>query len=137
MAPGLTDVLPSASPTFQHRPLKDLFPDGIKTSGQQSPLYEDLRPYDEFPEEITGPTLWKAEDYKNNPERWTHYFTEKEIAEMSDAAEKFRAAGIPLTGISKVSYTNRVQFQYTQKHVGEFLASEPVAILDIYAFRTS
>ena len=102
MAPGLTDVRPSTSSTAQNRPWKDIFPDGIKTSGQHSPVYKDLRPYEEFPEEINGPTLWKAEDYKDNPERWTHYFTEKEIAELSEAADDFKAAGIPLIGISKV-----------------------------------
>ena len=103
MAPGLTDVQPRGPPGPNRRVLKDIFPDGIKTSGQHSPVYSKLRPYEDFPEKITGPTLWKAEDYKANPERWTHHFTEDEIVEMSEAADKFRAAAVPLTGISRVS----------------------------------
>jgi hypothetical protein len=102
MAPGLTDVQASVSPTLDRRSLRETFPDGIKTSGQQSPVYDELRLYDDFPDEITGPTIWKAEDYSNNPERWTHHFTEEEVAEMSEAADKFKAAALPLTGISKV-----------------------------------
>lgn len=75
---------------------------GIKTSGQHPPLYDQLKPYSEYPKEITGPTVWKAEDYANNPERWTHEFTKDEIAEMSDAADRFLAGNVPLTHISKV-----------------------------------
>ena len=103
MAPGLTDVLPNTDQTLDRHPLKEIFPDGIKTSGQHSPVYSQLLPYEEFPAEITGPTLWKAEDYNHNPERWTHHFTAEEIAEMSAAADKFKAAALPLTGISRVN----------------------------------
>ena len=81
---------------------RKLFPDGIKTSGQHPPLYDQLRPYSDFPREITGETVWKAEDYANNPERWVHVFNSQEIAELSAAADKFLADKIPLTGISKV-----------------------------------
>ncbi|KAI4133054.1 MAG: hypothetical protein LQ347_002326 [Umbilicaria vellea] len=105
MAPGLTDLLPSST----HLPnsavqSKAIFPDGIRTSGQHPPQYNQLQPYSSFPEEITGPTVWTAEHYANNPERWTHHFTEEEIAEMSDAADQFIAAGNPLTGITKESF---------------------------------
>ena len=107
MAPGLTESLPQAPHTlFQnHKAPRDLFPDGIKTSGQLAPVYNQLKPYSAFPKEITGPTVWKAEDYKNNTERWTHHFTSDEIAELSDAADKFIADAIPLTGITKVCQT--------------------------------
>ncbi|KAK7529802.1 uncharacterized protein J3D65DRAFT_648491 [Phyllosticta citribraziliensis] len=83
---------------------RNVFPDGIKTSGQHPPLYDQLRPYEDFPKEITGPTVWKAEDYKNNPERWTHPFSDEEVAELGAAADKFIADGIPLTGISKENF---------------------------------
>ncbi len=104
MAPALTPSLQHQSPGIVkgHAP-RSIFPDCIKTSGQHPPLYEQLRSYKDFPEEITGPTVWDTEDYKNNPERWTHWLTVDEIAELNDAADKFRAASIPLTGISKVS----------------------------------
>ena len=106
MAPGL--ITPPAEQ--QHNPIEskktvplDVFPDGIKTSGQHPPLYDQLRPFEDFPDEITGPTVWHAEDYKHNPERWTHQFSEDEIAELSAAADQFKESGTPLTGISKVS----------------------------------
>jgi hypothetical protein len=82
---------------------RKIFPDGIKTSGQHPPLYDALRPYSDFPKEITGPTVWKAKDYITNPESWVHDFSEEEIEELSTVADKFLADGIPLTGISQVS----------------------------------
>lgn len=92
---------------------KSMFPDGIKTSGQHPPLYNELRPYQNFPDQIAGPTLWKPENYKNNPERWTHWFTDDEIAELSEAADDFRDAEIPLTGISKVALQFRCMISIT------------------------
>jgi hypothetical protein len=83
-----------------------IFPDGIKTSGQHPPLHHALRPYSAFPKDITGPTVWKAEDYINNPERWVHDFSEEEIEELSAVADEFLANNIPLTGISQVSRHN-------------------------------
>lgn len=81
---------------------RDIFPDGIRTSGQHPPVYDQLKPYSEFPKEITGPTLWRREDYVNNPEKWVHPFTDDEVQELSDTADQFIAAGTPLTGITKV-----------------------------------
>ena len=104
MAPGLTESFPNHTPTIEKQVSPSIFPDGIKTSGQHPPLYHQLSPYEVFPHEITGPTVWNAGDYRNNPERWTHWFTDEEIAELSEAADKFRDAGIPLTGISKVAF---------------------------------
>ena len=80
----------------------DIFPDGLKTTGQHPPLYDELHPYEKFPKSISGPTLWKAEDYRDAPERWTHRFNEEEVAELSATADAFLAAKIPLTGITKV-----------------------------------
>ncbi|BCS04666.1 TauD/TfdA family dioxygenase [Aspergillus luchuensis] len=82
----------------------DVFPDGLKTTGQHPPLYEHIHPFDKFPKEITGPTVWKPEDYSNNPEKWTHRFTEEEIEELSAAADGFLEAKIPMTGISKSNF---------------------------------
>lgn len=85
-----------------YTPLRAQFPDGIKTSGQHAPYYEELRSYEEFPEEIAGPTVWKAGEYQDDPERWTHQLTEREINEIGNAADRFKAAGLPLLNISKV-----------------------------------
>jgi len=65
-----------------------------------------LRPYSDFPKVITGESVWKAEDYVNNPERWVHVFNDEEIDELSAVADKFIADKIPLTGMSKAS--NRI-----------------------------
>lgn len=84
----------------------DIFPDGLKTTGQQNPIYEQLRPLTDFPKEITGPTVWKAEDYRDAPETWTHQFTDEQIAELSENADRFIASDTPLTGISKVCFAH-------------------------------
>ncbi|PYH46519.1 TauD/TfdA family dioxygenase [Aspergillus saccharolyticus JOP 1030-1] len=82
----------------------DIFPDGLKTTGQHPPLYEHIHPFDRFPKEITGPTVWKPEDYRDNPEKWTHRFTAEEVEELSQAADEFLAKKTPLTGISKHNF---------------------------------
>lgn len=105
MAPGalVQDPVDSTSlRTKNHDAPRDVFPDGIRTSGQHPPVYEDLKPYSEFPEEISGPTVWRREDYINNPEKWVHPFTDEEIQELSDTADRFIESGTPLTGITKV-----------------------------------
>ncbi|KAI9044115.1 TauD/TfdA family dioxygenase [Aspergillus affinis] len=83
----------------------DIFPDGLKTTGQHPPLADHIHPFDKFPKEISGPTLWKAEDYREHPEKWTHRFSDEEIAELSGAADAFLQNKIPLTGISKSNFT--------------------------------
>ena len=91
-----------------------IFPDGIKTSGQHPPNYEELSAYEEYPGSIDGPTVWSPEAYRNNPERWVHYFSEEEIEELSTAADNFRACGTPLTGIAKVRGTPFVRARLCQ-----------------------
>ena len=102
MNTGSLNGLPNLAPSEKYIPLRGHFPDGIKTSGQQAPYYDELRSYEEFPEEIIGPTVWKAEEYQNRPERWTHQLTKEEVQEVSEAAENFKAAELPLLNISKV-----------------------------------
>jgi hypothetical protein len=107
MAPSSTFDIPPTPPHNLSNPAqgvvdRKIFPDGIKTSGQHPPLYHLIRPYSEFPKDIKGETVWKAEDYTNNPERWVHVFNEEQISELSAAADKFLADKTPLTGISKV-----------------------------------
>ncbi|KAI1106798.1 Clavaminate synthase-like protein [Jackrogersella minutella] len=83
---------------------RSIFPDGLKTTGQHPPLYDQVYPYSAFPKRIEGPTEWKAEDYSNNPERWVHQFSEDELAEISKTADDFIELGLPLTGISKDNF---------------------------------
>lgn len=80
-----------------------LFPDGLKTSGKKVPRYDAIKPYEVFPTEITGETVWKAEDYADAPEKWTYRFNLEQLGELSDAADAFIASGVPRTGISRVS----------------------------------
>ena len=103
MAPAITDSMPAPPHTLSSTPVvsKAIFPDGLKTSGQHGPIFSRLKPYSEFPKEISGPTVWKAADYQNNPERWTHVFSDEEILELGKAADDFIASGTPLTGVSK------------------------------------
>lgn len=111
MAPGiLTDEAPPVLPTkvlSNEDAPRNIFPDGIRTSGQHPPLYDALKPYSEFPKEITGPTVWTKEEFESRPEAWTHPFTDEEIADLGRAADAFIASGTPLTGISKVSPPTR------------------------------
>ena len=79
------------------------FPDGLKTSGQHPVLETAVYPYEAFPKEITGPTVWRKEDYQNQPDRWTHPFTDAEVSELGKAADDFIASGKPLTALERVS----------------------------------
>ncbi|GAQ07041.1 hypothetical protein ALT_4362 [Aspergillus lentulus] len=81
-----------------------LFPDGLKTTGQHPPLYDHLQPFEHFPKEITGPTVWTAAEYRDHPEKWTHRFTASELDELSRTADEFIRNKIPLTGISKENF---------------------------------
>ncbi|KAL8386782.1 hypothetical protein RB595_010394 [Gaeumannomyces hyphopodioides] len=110
MAPGIlvSDPLPAAAaPTKAARndeADRSVFPDGIRTSGQHNPIYELLQPYDKFPKEITGPTVWLKERFEADSAAWTHRLTETEIAELGAAADAFIASGTDLTGISKSNF---------------------------------
>ncbi|KAJ5179848.1 hypothetical protein N7492_003058 [Penicillium capsulatum] len=104
MAPALTDALPTAPHTLAGAAPLDIFPDGLKTTGQHAPLYDHILPFDRFPREITGPTVWKAEEYRENPEKWTHTFTPEQVGELSAAADAFLASKTPLTGITKKNF---------------------------------
>ena len=88
--------------TLNNAAPKSLFPDGLKTSGQHNPIYAQLTPPSQFPKEISGPTVWKAEDYRDHPERWTHVFSKEEIAELGGAADEFIKKGWKLTAMAKV-----------------------------------
>lgn len=140
MAPRLISTLPQQTSRTKEPVLKSIFPDGIKTSGQHPPIYEDIKPYDAFPSDISGPTLWNADDYKNNPERWTHPLAETEIEEFSKAADDFRAAGIPLTGIAKVYFPFLHSYKITiarntHTAIGKFSLTHPIVLARIHPHR--
>jgi hypothetical protein len=79
--------------------------DGSKTTAQQPPFYEEVRPYSDFPKVITGPTALTKDGFSGSPEKeaiWKHPFTEEEPEELSTAAEQHLASGRSLTEMSKV-----------------------------------
>ena len=136
MAPGLTATLPSHTPTPGKQIPRSIFPDGIKTSGQHPPLYHRLSPYQDFPHDISGPTVWNADDYKDNPERWTHCFTDDELAEMSGAADRFRDSGVPLTGISKVNFKEKHAGTTADNALGQLPAASSFHLPRVHPQRT-
>lgn len=104
MAPALTEAPYEAQLFSYDKPNKLIFPDGIKTSGQTNPDYDQIKPFDEFPKKITGKTVWEAKDFADDPEKWVHRFTEQEVKELSHAADAFIASETPLTGICKEKF---------------------------------
>ncbi|KAL8677368.1 MAG: hypothetical protein Q9186_006203 [Xanthomendoza sp. 1 TL-2023] len=125
MAPGLTSLdSETTSNSWVTKPQvsRAIFPDGIKTSGQHPPIYHELRDFQSFPHSINEPTLWNAEDYRDHPERWVHRFSQEELADLSTAADSFRAAGTPLTGIT--------QDNFPLPHFSSFLRSIRKELLD-------
>ncbi|KAI7424892.1 Clavaminate synthase-like protein [Hortaea werneckii] len=105
MSPSIA-VSPTQEAATADTPIvsKAIFPDGIKTSGQHGPIFSRIRPYEDFPKHITGPTVWKAEDYRDHPERWTHVFSDEEIRELEKSTDDFMASGAPLTGITRDNF---------------------------------
>lgn len=107
MAPGIITTPPEpahvlSSKRDNNNAPRDIFPDGLRTSGQTEPNYDLLHPYEQFPRHISGPTVWRREDFVNSPEKWVHVFQADEIEELGTAADEFIARKIPLTGISRV-----------------------------------
>ncbi|GAA95689.1 uncharacterized protein L969DRAFT_44919 [Mixia osmundae IAM 14324] len=74
------------------------------TSGQHDPVLDLLAPYSEFPKEIRGKTVWTATEYANAPERWISRWTEQQLEDLSEAADRWAASGRPLTEITKETF---------------------------------
>ncbi|KAJ5286700.1 hypothetical protein N7478_002386 [Penicillium angulare] len=114
MAPAAT----ASAPIAPHDLVKDaplhIFPDGLRTTGQHAPLYDHIAPFDKFPKQITGPTVWNPEEYRSKPEKWTHQFTPDQVEELSSAADAFLQSKTPLTGISKNNFRVPVLAPYLE-----------------------
>lgn len=101
--PEHDSILP-LPPTY-YGPLKadpTVFPDGLKTSGQHCPIASLIRPYEEYPKKIEGPTVWGKADFQEKPDKWQRTFSAEEVEEIGQAADDFIGSGVPLTGITKV-----------------------------------
>lgn len=100
VAPGLRG-LPAGLP--YHQPVdRKVFPDGLRTSGQHPPVESQLRPFEAFPTEITGPTIWEGSVISKRQEEWVHVWSENELNELLQAVDAFTISGIPLININKV-----------------------------------
>lgn len=110
MAPAIVETAPSSTPVSSKLSSKavdtSVFPDGVKTSGQLDPIYDQLYPYSAFPKQIstTAPTYWDAADYDPNPSLWQHPFSPEELDSLSKAADEFIAQGLPITGITPSNF---------------------------------
>jgi len=94
MAPSISE-LPAQATLSEHKKFNGL------TAGQLEPLFDQIAPFEDFPEFATGPTVWDAADYRHSPEKWVHRWTDEEIAEIERATDGFRAAGHGITDIKK------------------------------------
>ena len=75
-----------------------------RTSGQHEPLFDLITPYEQFPQEITGPTVWEPKDFVDHPEKWIHRWSAAELAEIDMAARAFDASGQPLTAVTAARF---------------------------------
>ncbi len=127
MAPSIAETVSDPVTSNGSSLKKSVFPDGLKTSGKHNPIYSLLRPYEDFPKEISGPTVWKADHYRDHPERWTHVFSPGEIDELGNAADNFIPSSTPLTGISRVSVP---AFNHSQRltYIGPLSITNPSSV---------
>ena len=82
----------------------DIFPDGMRTSGQHPPIESQLKPFEDFPTNIAGRTVWKATDLAKITSSWIHVLESLEIEELDRATEDFMSRGVSLVTINKVSF---------------------------------
>jgi hypothetical protein len=75
------------------------------TQGQHDVLFDLVQPYEHFPKQITGSTVWRAEDFRAEPERWQKRWSEEHVRELEEAYEAFERTGLPLTAITRVRHT--------------------------------
>ena len=73
-----------------------------RTSGQHDVVFDLVPPYSAFPQKVTGPTVWQAEDFRAKPELWKEQWTPEQIDDLERAYDSFRDSGRPITAISKV-----------------------------------
>lgn len=59
-----------------------------------------------MPKEITGPTVWHAEDYRGdaNRNKWIHVWTQEEIDQLEAASTLWRDSGRELGEIERSTF---------------------------------
>lgn len=78
----------------------------VLTSGQKDAELDLLVPYKDLPKEITGPTVWHAEDYRGdvNRKKWIHVWTQEEIDQLEAASTLWRDSGRELGEIERSTF---------------------------------
>lgn len=74
------------------------------SAGQHEPVLAQIQPFAAFPKVITGPTVWKSEDFKDALERWQRTWSPAQIADLESAYDRFEATGLPLTAITRETF---------------------------------
>jgi hypothetical protein len=73
------------------------------TQGQSDVSLDLVQPYSNFPLKVTGPTVWKAEDFRSKPDLWKKRWSAEQIRDLEQAYDRFKESGKPITSITKVS----------------------------------
>lgn len=74
----------------------------VRSQGQHDVLFDLVRPYGDFPREVSGPTVWRAEEFRERPGLWTKAWSEEHIKELEQAYDQFVQQDLPITLITKV-----------------------------------
>jgi hypothetical protein len=98
-------VAVASIPPLPAVPLKSV--SEVLTSGQQDPDLSLLKPYSEFPKEVTGRTVWSREDFVDNESLWKRTWTPEHIAALNEAYDKFAATDVSIPEINRVSWKER------------------------------
>lgn len=99
---GLPAGLPRLTPVD-----RDIFPDGMRTSGQHPPIESQIKPFEDFPTKIAGRTVWNAADLAKDPSSWIHTLESSETEELERATESFMKSGVSLVSMTKVGVGTR------------------------------
>lgn len=75
------------------------------SSGQREPTYDLLAPFSDFPEEITGRTVWTKEELSGAGQtRWLRHFSQDEIAEIEAAIAGVEAKQLVLSEVDQATF---------------------------------
>lgn len=101
-------TLPTNDPLEAEGPKtnRSIFPHGIKTSGQHPSLEQYLRPFEDFPRLIDGPTAWHVEDFGDSSREWVYRFTAEYLSELGMASDRFLKTDKNLVAMTKVGSRN-------------------------------
>ncbi|WWC70478.1 uncharacterized protein I206_104429 [Kwoniella pini CBS 10737] len=74
------------------------------TSGQHEPVESLVQAYSSFPREVTGPTVWRREEYIDHPDLWKKTWTAEQIKDLETSYEGFLKTGLDLPQITRETF---------------------------------